>query len=113
MDLTFNQSDPIPCPKCGTSSTIVGRDKTGRWFYCSSCGDTSYFYDFKCPVCGRMNTMYEKPKLNNCYQCDNCLTIVVFTEIKDVGDKYEVKWKWYSGRYKDKVVEQFKKFERK
>ena len=57
--------------------------------------------------------MYGKPLVNFCYECDNCLTIVIFTMVKDVGDKFEVKWNWYSGKYKDKVVERFRKFERK
>lgn len=111
--MTFNDPSPVPCPHCGTMCQLTSRNEQGRWFFCSSCGITQFFYDFKCPVCKKTNTMYGKPLINNCYECDNCLTIVVFTMVKDVGDKFEVKWNWYSGKYKDKVVAKFRQLERK
>lgn len=113
--MTFNPiaDAPIECPTCGTLTFIQRKDETGRFFYCRVCDKTIYFFDFRCPVCKKMNTMYEKPLIKVCYQCDNCFTIVIFTEVIDKGDKYDVKWKWYSGKYKDMVVQKLKKEERK
>lgn len=57
--------------------------------------------------------MYGKPVINNCYECQDCKIIVIFTEIKDKPNSFDVKYKWYWGKDKEKVVEQFRRLERK
>lgn len=111
--MTFNSQDPVSCPHCNSMCQITSFDNNGRWFFCSSCGITQYFFDFKCPVCKLVNTMYGKPLLNNCYECQNCKIIVIFTEIIDDPNDFKVKYKWYSGKFKDIVVDKQRKMERK
>lgn len=57
--------------------------------------------------------MYGKPLLRNCYECSNCKIIVIFTKLVEKPNSFDVEYKWYWGKDKEKVVEQYRKFERK
>lgn len=105
--------DPIPCPDCNTMSNVIGHTGAGNFHYCPSCGITRFFFDFKCPVCKLVNRMWEKPKINVCFECSNCKIIVIFSEVIDTETQFNVKYKWYSGKFKDQILDKTRRFGRK